>query len=249
MAGRPSRLCRRRLFSAKVGCTNQEIQTFGAWTFCPPEDSLGPTSLAAMSFKTGLSPTTYLRHHQAEFANDSEHSVVYGPNWLVQISSTEIYQVTSEVLKATGGTVWQATDQEAFLTPCQSVAYLNRLIVHRTNGNPQLHLRFPFPSVVFLTNASSVQDAAKALCALPKLPTGVLHCPGDIGLDYHLTFSGTSRGFPTIVVPATGCQMVWGLGPTRWIARSPGFWRALGKAMGLVNATYATFSDDGCGYC
>ena len=139
----------------------------------------------------------------------SEASVVYGPNWLVQISSSEIYLVTSEVVKATGGTVWHATDQETyFLTLCQSVTHLDRLIVHRTNANPQLHLHFPFPSVVIVTNATSVQDAAKALCALPRMPKGVFHCPGDIGLDYHLTFSTANRGFPTILVPATGCQEV-----------------------------------------
>ena len=77
----------------------------------------------------------------------------------------------------------------------------------------------------------------------------MFHCPAVIGLDYHLTFSTVNRGFPTIVVPATGCQEVSGLGPTRWVARTPSFWRALGKAMGLAKATYSTFSDDGCGYC
>ena len=232
----------------KVGCPAQEIRTVGSWAYCWPPVNQGPTDISAMTFKADSSPTIYLRRHQAEFVG-SEASVVYGPNWLVQISSTEIYEVTSEVVKATGGTIWHSTDQEALLTLCQSVTHLDRLIVHRTNANPQLHLHFPFPSLVIVTNTTSVQDAAKALCALPRMPTGVYHCPADIGLDYHLTFSTANRGFPTILVPATGCQEVSGLGPTRWTARSPAFWKALGKAMGFAKATYASFSDDDCGYC
>ena len=159
----------------KLGCPAQEIRTVGSWASCGPPVSLGPTDISAMTFKAGSSPSVYLRRHQAEFVG-SEASVVYGPNWLVQISSSEIYLVTSEVVKATGGTVWHATDQETyFLTLCQSVTHLDRLIVHRTNANPQLHLHFPFPSVVIVTNATSVQDAAKALCALPRMPKGVFH--------------------------------------------------------------------------
>ncbi len=232
----------------QIGCTDQEIQMVGASAVCPPQVNLGPFDYLAMTFKPGSSPTTYLLSHETEFTG-SEVGVVYGPNWLIAVSSAEVNGPMEHVVKATGGTVWHAADQEAFLTLCQAVSSLDRLIVHRTNANPQLHLHFPFPSVVIVTNASSVHDAAKSLCALQRMPKGVFHCPAVIGLDYHLTFSTVNRGFPTIVVPATGCQEVSGLGPTRWVARTPSFWGALGKAMGLAKATYSTFSDDGCGYC
>ncbi len=73
----------------------------------------------------------------------------------------------------------------------------------------------------------------------------MLFCPADLGITYHLTFSVAGRSFPTVIVDATGCQEVNGLGSTRWIARTPSFWRSLGKAMVLANPTYATFRGDG----
>ncbi|MGO9583157.1 MAG: hypothetical protein ACLP36_10150 [Acidimicrobiales bacterium] len=44
---------------------------------------------------------------------------------------------------------------------------------------------------------------------------------------------------------ATGCQGVTGLVPARWAARTPGFWRELGGAMGLAHPTWETFRGSG----
>jgi hypothetical protein len=46
-----------------------------------------------------------------------------------------------------------------------------------------------------------------------------------------------------VTVDATGCQQVTGLGPVRWIARSPAFWSVLATAAGIP-ADQATFPHD-----
>jgi len=127
-------------------------------------------------------------------------------------------------------------------TLCQGAAHVLRLVVRRTVANPQLNLYFPFPPVVSVDKPASVQAAAKALCALPRMPKGVFHCPADIGINYQLTFSEPKRSYPTVVVRATGCEQVSGVGPTRWAARAPSFWRELGKAMGLAGTSWTTFA-------
>jgi len=128
---------------------------------------------------------------------------------------------------------------------CQAVPHLDLLVVRRTDAFPQNHFRFSFPPVVTVSDPARVRDAGTALCALPKMPKGVFNCPADFGIDYHLTFSAAGRSFRTVIVDATGCQQVQGLGPTRWVARSPSFWQLLGEAMGLSNPTNATFSGTG----
>jgi len=130
-------------------------------------------------------------------------------------------------------------------TLCGSVASLDRLVVERSDAFPQNHMRFTFPAEVTVTDATPVSAAARALCALPKMPSGTFHCPADLGIVYHLAFSVGGRAFPTVEVEATGCQRVHGLGAVRWVARSPGFWPTLGRAMGLSSPSYATFRGSG----
>ncbi len=127
-------------------------------------------------------------------------------------------------------------------TLCQAAPLLERLVVRRTDANPQLHLYFPFPPVVTLDKARSVQAAARSLCALPRMPKGVFHCPANLGIDYQLSFAATERSYAKVVVQATGCEQVSGIGPTRWVARTPGFWHELGMAMALPDANWATFA-------
>ena len=81
--------------------------------------------------------------------------------------------------------------------------------------------------------------------ALPDLPLGSLNCPADFGIVYHLVFSASERALPPIELDASGCQSVRGLGPARWVARSPEFWPTLGSAMGLSSPSYATFRGSG----
>jgi hypothetical protein len=128
---------------------------------------------------------------------------------------------------------------------CDSIARLDRLVVRRRETFPQNQLRFSFPAVVRVDEAAAVKEVATALCALPRLPSGALFCPADLGVAYQLTFSARTRPFPTVRVDPSGCQTVVGLGPTRWVARSPGFWKILGRALGLANPGNEVFAGRG----
>lgn len=130
-------------------------------------------------------------------------------------------------------------------TLCASIANLDRLVVRRRDAFPENHTRFTFPALVVVHSAGSVQDAAKALCALPKMPSGALHCPADWGITYHLSFSARGHTFPPVGVDATGCQEVHGLGPACWVARSPMFWKVLGRAMGIAHPDSRVFAGSG----
>lgn len=128
---------------------------------------------------------------------------------------------------------------------CESVPQLTRLVVRRTDAFPGNHIAFSFPAVVSVNDAASVRQAANALCALPRMPIVAMHCPADLGITYHLTFSAERRTFPPISIDATGCQTVRGLSEVRWVARTPGFWKVLGEAMGLTNSGRETFAGSG----
>ncbi|MHB8296606.1 MAG: hypothetical protein ACYDH5_18745 [Acidimicrobiales bacterium] len=135
---------------------------------------------------------------------------------------------------------------------CGSVPILDRLVVHRSDAFRQNYMafrqnymRFSFPAQVTVTDAARVRAAARALCSLPKMPTGAISCPADFGIIYHLAFSAGARVFPTVEVDATGCQAVRGLGPGRWAVRSPDLWPTLGRAMGLSSPSYATLRGSG----
>ncbi len=130
-------------------------------------------------------------------------------------------------------------------TLCGSVSALNKLVVHRSDAFPQNHMRFSFNSEVTATDTAKVQAAARALCSLPKMPTGTISCPADFGIVYHLVFSAGERVFSPVEVDATGCQTVRGLGPVRWAARSPELWPTLGRTLGLSSPSYATFRGSG----
>ncbi len=127
------------------------------------------------------------------------------------------------------------------------LAHLDRLVVRRSNAFPSNHISFSFPSVVMVSDAAHVQTVAQALLALPLMPQGMF-CPVDLGIRYHLCFFAGGDRVLTVSVSATGCQDVAGLGsPVRWVARTPGFWRSLGLAMGLSKPDYATFRGTGPG--
>ena len=130
-------------------------------------------------------------------------------------------------------------------TLCGSVPTLDRLVVHRSDAFPQNHMRFSFPDEVTVADVTKVRAAAQALCSLPKMPSGTLHCPADFGIVYHLVFSAGVRALPPVEVDATGCESVRGLGLVRWVARSPGFWPTLGRSMGLPSPSSATFRGRG----
>jgi hypothetical protein len=119
--------------------------------------------------------------------------------------------------------------------------HLDRLVVVRSDAFPQNHLGFSFPEKVTVGDPVEVRTVARALLALPAMPATVLNAPIDLGITYRLTFATPNGSLPAISIAATGAQTVRGLGTTRWLARSPGFWNTLGSAMGLARPDYATF--------
>ena len=153
----------------------------------------------------------------------------------------------SGVAQATPGTMTSGTLRPAVASTslCRSIGQVDRLVVRRVDELPQNRIHFSFPAVTVVREAASVQDVAKVVCALPRIPMGVMSCVVDLGIYYRLSFTAADREFPTVVVDATGCQTVLGIGPTRWVAGSPNFWRRLGKAMGLAAPAYETFKGTG----
>ena len=114
--------------------------------------------------------------------------------------------------------------------------------VTRTNGLPNNHPIFTFPSKVMVNDSASARRVAEAVCALPRAPSRII-CPADFGISYALEFH--LRSDPTIdlvEVESTGCRFVRGAGAGRWVETSPTFWTVLGTAVGLTNPDNATFA-------
>ena len=130
---------------------------------------------------------------------------------------------------------------------CARASSVTRLVVLRSRLINRIQvMHFPFPPQVIVTNATHARAVAAALCALPKMPGGVVNCPNEIlGTTYRLTFTAAGRPLPVVTVQATGCQAVTGLGPVRRVATKPAFWRVLGNAIGLYGAGPPVFSGNG----
>jgi len=154
-----------------------------------------------------------------------------------------------------GSAVAQAAQRSAASAPqgaaavqqslCKSIGRLDRLVVRRVDAFPQNNTHFSFPAVTVVEEVASVRDVAKVLCALPRIPNTMMSCPADLGITYRLSFTAPEETIPTVVVSATGCETVLGIGPSRWVGTSPNFWRRLGEDMGLASPTWATFRGTG----
>jgi hypothetical protein len=123
-------------------------------------------------------------------------------------------------------------------TVCAEAGHVDHLAISRASVNPG---RFTFPAEITVSSPRQAQAVARALCALPVMPSGAINCPADVGISYRLRFAAGGRRLPPVKVQATGCQQVSGLGQTRWIARSPAFWAVLAQAAGVRPARYLTF--------
>ncbi len=126
---------------------------------------------------------------------------------------------------------------------CQVAYDVNQLTISRSQPlNPET---FTFPALVKVKKVPNVQSIARALCALPLGPTGVISCPADWGVNYTFQFSVTDGSSVQLVSPvtvdATGCEIVQGLEESRSVLTAPSFWRIVGNAMGLKSATGTTF--------
>lgn len=134
------------------------------------------------------------------------------------------------------------------LVLCENVLRekMRRLTVTRnTPPNPTI---FAFPRKTSGTDPTLIRALALALCKLPVIPKEAMSCPDDLGIRYtlHFTNTGDIGGTSTkdVVVAPTGCETVTGLGATRWVLTRLGFWSALGKSIGLQDATRSTFVGD-----
>jgi hypothetical protein len=103
-------------------------------------------------------------------------------------------------------------------------------------------LQVAFPDQVTVTSPARTQAVARALCALPPMPRGVFNCPALlVGTTYLLRFTAGGRQLPPVTIEATGCEVVTGVGPARWAATSPGFWRVLATAAHLSPPGWSAF--------
>jgi len=76
----------------------------------------------------------------------------------------------------------------------------------------------------------------------PPVGHGTFSCPADWGIRYRLRFAVRPHWLRPVTAAATGCTLVTGLGPVRWMPDLHGFWRVLGKAAGLGHASFTTFA-------
>jgi hypothetical protein len=132
-------------------------------------------------------------------------------------------------------------------TLCQEAGTVSSMEIERSQGAriPQ-EMQNAMPDRVTVSNPARARAVARALCALPKMPSGPLHCPAlFIGTTYHLIFTADGTQLPTVTIQATGCQTVTGVGPVRRASTSPGFWRVLDLAAGQPDRGPLIFSGGG----
>jgi len=121
---------------------------------------------------------------------------------------------------------------------CASKAHLDRMELSLNVGRGLSHLHEPLPVGVTISDPARVQDVAGALCGLPAMAHTNIQCPADFGSAYRLVFSTSGRTFPPVVIRATGCRSVNGLGPARTTSGS--FWNLLHKDLGAAQPRATT---------
>ncbi len=121
-------------------------------------------------------------------------------------------------------------------TLCASPAAPDRVRVTRIPGLPlrEPTKAGPVTNVVTITIASPARARilARAVCALPLFPGG-LRCPLNVMGSYQLRFSSAGRRYPVVTLGTSGCEVVTGLGQSRWAGRAPGFWVTFARATGI----------------
>ncbi len=121
---------------------------------------------------------------------------------------------------------------------CSAASSVNRLVITRVSVLTQ-RVHEALPAIINIAEPAQARALAKAVCALPPMPAGLVNCPNDLGISYRLSFAAGSRGFAVVAVQTSGCTMVTGVGHTRTAMRSPGFWTILGQAVGLAHPAAA----------
>jgi hypothetical protein len=94
-----------------------------------------------------------------------------------------------------------------------------------TSGTP------PSPGIV-VKGAGPARALAKALCGLPAMTGGILHCPKLGATSVRLAFLDGRRVLPAVIIQPSGCLTVTGAGPVRTAARSSAFLKLLTSMAG-----------------
>lgn len=104
--------------------------------------------------------------------------------------------------------------------------------VVRTGDNPMHHMP---PLDRTASGAAKVQQLYNVIQALPPFPRdGIMHCPADFGVLYHLTFYRDGAEVSWATVNPFGCQQViLPNGDIRWSARVEYFWQVFADAVGV----------------
>jgi hypothetical protein len=130
---------------------------------------------------------------------------------------------------------------------CQNTAAVTGLRIVRVPGARVPQVQADFPSLVAVVGPAGAREVARALCALPAMPSGTFNCPALFpGTTYELTFSADGRQMAPVTIEATGCETVTGAGPVRR-ALDAGFWRVLSVAAGISPPGQSIFARPGCG--
>lgn len=160
---------------------------------------------------------------------------------VVPLTLIAVVSLVSSASASSTSSTTSPKKSEAYL--CQVISRVDRLIV--TRDAPGSQFRFTFRTVVTVTSAKLAQEVATSACGLPDVTGGVHSCPAEFAVSYKLDFAVRGEkgmGGEFIVANPTGCELVTGLGTTRSTSLRPGFYRLLGKAMGLKNAGRSTFA-------
>jgi hypothetical protein len=114
---------------------------------------------------------------------------------------------------------------------CANVSRLDTLVVSLTRVLERSRMPLVLPAGFTLRDPAKVQAIAAALCALPAAPSAPLGCPADFGGTYRLVFGAGGQAYPPVLVRATGCRTVSGLGPVR--TTTGAFWVLLATELGV----------------
>jgi len=103
---------------------------------------------------------------------------------------------------------------------------------------------FTFPSSVD-AGRGAARRVATEICSLPTWPKGAYFCPNAWGPTYRLSFFDKGTLIASVDATPTGCASVSPLSDTASMPSrraTMGFWKVLGKAVGLHGASASTFA-------
>jgi len=153
----------------------------------------------------------------------------------------------SAATSPTPGPSPSASPGNAQVALCREANTVTSLRIVRAAGPRVPHEQAVVPGEVIVTSPAHAREVARALCALPAMPHGLISCPAMFpGTNYQLVFTTDGQELPPVTIEATGCATVTGVGPVRQ-AISPAFWRVLAVAAGVSPPDQGTFASPGLG--